>query len=58
MLLCAAKMLRHVNLHDDSHRLVNALEAVIASGKVKTRDLGGYASTTEFTRAVISNLAF
>ncbi|RWS16511.1 putative isocitrate dehydrogenase [NAD] subunit beta-like protein, partial [Dinothrombium tinctorium] len=58
MLLCAAKMLAHVNLPDYSQRLTNALETVIASGKARTRDLGGYASTTDFTRAVISSLAF
>ncbi|RWS30510.1 putative isocitrate dehydrogenase [NAD] subunit beta-like protein [Leptotrombidium deliense] len=58
MLLCAAKMLRHVNLPDYSKRLTDALETVIASGKAKTRDLGGYASTTDFTRSVISALAF
>lgn len=58
MFLCAAKMLKHVNLPDSSAKLVEALEKVIASGKVKTRDLGGYASTTDFTHAVISNLSF
>lgn len=58
MLLCAAKMLRHVNLHEDAVRLTDALTTVIATGKSKTRDLGGYASTTDFTRAVIGNLAF
>jgi len=58
MMLCAAKMLRHVNLHEDSEKLYHSLDKVLKDGKVKTRDLGGYASTTEFTRAVISNLAF
>ena len=58
MLLCASRMLRHVNLHDYSQRLNKAIETVISGGKAKTRDLGGYASTTDFTRAVISNLAY
>lgn len=58
MLLCAVKMLRHVNLHDYATRLEDALLDVIANGKSRTRDLGGYASTTDFTRAVISNLSF
>ncbi|XP_074595378.1 isocitrate dehydrogenase [NAD] subunit beta, mitochondrial [Brevipalpus obovatus] len=58
MLLCAAKMLWHINLGTYAQRLTDAVEKVIASGKVKTRDLGGYASTTDFTRHVINNLSF
>lgn len=58
MLLCAIKMLRHVNLPDYSKRLDDALQTVLREGKVKTRDLGGYAMTTDFTRAVISSLTF
>ena len=58
MLLCAVKMLRHVNLQDYSRRLEEALETVLKEGKVKTRDLGGYAMTSDFTRAVISSLQF
>lgn len=56
MLFCASKMLRHVNLHDYAHLVQNAVEKVIASGKVRTRDQGGYASTTDFTKAVIEQL--
>ncbi|XP_015787651.1 isocitrate dehydrogenase [NAD] subunit beta, mitochondrial [Tetranychus urticae] len=58
MILCATKMLWHVNLHSYARRLTDALEKVINSGKSKTRDMGGYASTTDFTRAVISNISF
>lgn len=56
MLLCAARMLKHVNLCDHSKRIQRAVQKVIIDGKVKTRDLGGYASTTDFTRAIINNL--
>ncbi|KAH7982079.1 hypothetical protein HPB52_002874 [Rhipicephalus sanguineus] len=56
MFLCAAQMLRHVNLHYYATLVKDAVEKVIKSGKVRTRDLGGYASTTEFTSAVIQNL--
>lgn len=56
MLFCASKMLRHVNLHDYAHLVQTAVEKVIASGKVRTRDQGGYASTTDFTKAVIEQL--
>lgn len=58
MLLCAAKMLWHANLGSYAQRLTDAVEKVISSGKAKTRDLGGYASTTDFTKSVIQNLAF
>lgn len=56
MLLCAARMLKHINLNDHSKRIRRAVQKVIKDGKVKTRDLGGYASTTDFTKAVIENL--
>jgi isocitrate dehydrogenase (NAD+) len=58
MLLCAAKMLRHVNLQDHANKLVGAIDTVLKDGKYKTRDMGGYASTTDFSRAVIGSLAF
>ena len=57
MLFCASKMLRHVNLHDYAHLVQTAVEKVIAAGKTRTRDQGGYASTTDFTKAVIEQLS-
>lgn len=56
--MSAIKMLRHVNLHDYANVLVSAVEKVISEGKVRTRDLGGYSSTTDFTRAIIQNLSY
>lgn len=56
MLLCSIKLLRHVNLHDYANLIQKALDKVIESGKVRTRDIGGYASTTDFTLAIIANL--
>ena len=56
MLLCAVKMLRHVNLHGYANQIQSALESVIETGKVRTRDLGGYASNTDFTTAVITKM--
>lgn len=49
-------MLKHVNLCDYSKRIIYSVKKVIKEGKVKTRDLGGYASTTDFTKAVIENI--
>ncbi|XP_050310079.1 isocitrate dehydrogenase [NAD] subunit beta, mitochondrial [Anthonomus grandis grandis] len=56
MLLCASKLLRHVNLTTYSDMVRNAVEKVLADGKVRTKDIGGQSSTQEFTYAVIANL--
>lgn len=56
MLLCAAKMLHHLNLEYHSDLIKKAVEKTIRDGKVRTPDMGGYATTTDFTMAVIRNL--
>lgn len=56
MLFCAVGMLRHVNLVYYANLIAAAVENVLKEGKVKTRDIGGYSSTTEFTQAVIEHL--
>ncbi|KAG8197357.1 hypothetical protein JTE90_013484 [Oedothorax gibbosus] len=56
MLFCAVGMLRHVNLVYYANLIAEAVEKVLREGKVKTRDIGGYSSTTEFTQAVIEHL--
>ncbi|RXG70917.1 Isocitrate dehydrogenase [NAD] subunit beta, mitochondrial [Armadillidium vulgare] len=56
MLLCATKMLRHVNLQYFSDLINNAVYRVIKTGKVKTKDMGGYSKTHEFMQAVVANL--
>ncbi|KAK0419416.1 hypothetical protein QR680_014131 [Steinernema hermaphroditum] len=55
MILSAASMLNHLHLHEYGRGLRESVEKVIKDGKVKTRDLGGHASTSEFTDAVIQN---
>ena len=45
-------MLRHIDEHDAAERIMSALNRVLAAGEVRTRDLGGRATTTEFTAAV------
>ncbi len=54
-ILSGALMLRHLKLQDAAAKLESAVEAVTASG-VKTRDLGGSATTTEFADEVIVRL--
>jgi isocitrate dehydrogenase (NAD+) len=53
-LLAAAKMLQHVGLQSHGEKLKKGVERVLKSGKVKTRDLGGYATTKQFTAAVVN----
>jgi isocitrate dehydrogenase (NAD+) len=46
-------MLMHLNLNSYGIALRRAVEQVIREGKVRTRDMAGYASTTEFANAVV-----
>ncbi len=52
LLLSALLMLRHLGETSAADRIQRALEAVLAKGAVRTRDLGGSSTTSEFTSAV------
>jgi isocitrate dehydrogenase (NAD+) len=52
LLLSALMMLRHLGEDEAATRIMAALNRVLAAGQVRTRDLGGSATTTEFTTAV------
>jgi isocitrate dehydrogenase (NAD+) len=52
----AVLMLAHIGERDASARLQNAIHQVYAEGKNLTGDVGGKASTTQFTDAVIAKL--
>jgi isocitrate dehydrogenase (NAD+) len=52
----AVLMLKHINEREAADRIQNAVEHVLAEGKFLTRDLGGQATTLEFTEAVIRSL--
>lgn len=56
LMLAAAMMLEHVGRHEHAHRLRSALERVLRIDGIKTRDLGGTASTIQFTEAVIRRI--
>jgi isocitrate dehydrogenase (NAD+) len=56
LLLSAVLMLKHLNERERAARVQSALEKVLAEGKVLTRDLGGRATTIEFTDAIIRAL--
>merc|ERR1711936_393483 len=51
-LLAAAKLLQHVGHLHDGQRLKDGVERVLRDGSVRTRDIGGYATTRDFTAAV------
>jgi len=55
LLLSALLMLRHLGEGAIADRIMKALGATLQSG-VKTKDLGGTASTTEFTEAICERL--
>jgi isocitrate dehydrogenase (NAD+) len=52
LLLSAVLMLRHIDEGDAADRVMTALAAVLTDKRVRTRDLGGTASTLEFADAV------
>jgi isocitrate dehydrogenase (NAD+) len=52
LLLSGLLMLDHIGERTAAARIREALTRVLAAGTVRTRDLGGTATTTEFTEAV------
>ena len=56
LLLSALMMLDHIGERDAGVRIRRALYGVFQEGKVLTRDLGGSATTTEFTEAVCRSM--
>ncbi|HKB13186.1 MAG TPA: isocitrate dehydrogenase (NAD(+)) [Vicinamibacterales bacterium] len=52
LLLSAVLMLRHIDEAAAADRIMQALGGVLTDGSVRTRDLGGTATTTEFADAV------
>ena len=56
LLLSACLMLRHLGEADCAQRIETALLNVLKEGKTLTFDLGGTATTQQFTQAVIAHL--
>jgi isocitrate dehydrogenase (NAD+) len=52
LLLSAVLMLRHIDENTAATRIMSALGRVLLEGAVRTRDLGGRASTTSFADAI------
>ena len=57
LLLSAVLMLHHISEAAMAERIMNALGMVLAEDGVRTRDLGGTATTTEFADAICRRLA-
>jgi isocitrate dehydrogenase (NAD+) len=57
LLLSAVLMLRHIGEDEIADRTARALGLVLGDDQIRTRDLGGTASTTEFASAVCRRLA-
>ncbi len=55
-ILSATLMLRHLGEHAAAARIVTAVERVLGAGRCRTRDIGGTASTTQVTAALIKAL--
>lgn len=56
LILSSAQMLQHIGLAKHADLIENAVRQVIAEQKVRTADLGGTATTKEFTQAVINKI--
>ncbi len=56
IMMSALLMLRHIGEMDAADRMEKALMDVFTEGKVRTKDLGGTASTSEFASAIIEKL--
>lgn len=56
LLFSSLLMLRHMNMFDYANKINKAVLKVLKDGKHVTGDLGGNASTTEYTKAIIDEL--
>ncbi len=56
LLLSATMLLRHIGENERAARIESALNAAMADGSAKTRDVGGTATTAGYATAVIAKL--
>jgi isocitrate dehydrogenase (NAD+) len=56
IMMSALLMLRHIGEMDAAERMEKALMEVFAEGEVRTKDLGGTASTADFASAIIEKI--
>ena len=53
LLLAAAQLCEHCDMHDKAKAIRSAIREVLTAKDRLTADLGGSASTTEFTQAIL-----
>jgi isocitrate dehydrogenase (NAD+) len=58
LLMSAIMMLRHINEGERADAVMRAMTAVLAGGDVRTRDLGGSSTTTEFADAICHHIEY
>jgi isocitrate dehydrogenase (NAD+) len=56
LLLSAVLMLRHIGEGAMADGVMRAVETVLAEGRIRTRDLGGTATTAEYAEAIARRL--
>lgn len=56
LLLSACMLLDHIEQHETAERIRNAVDQVVREGTVRTVDMGGTASTKEYTQALVRAL--
>ena len=56
LLLSGSMLLRHLGLDEHANRISKAIYEVIGENKHRTRDMGGSATTHEFTNAILSKM--
>ena len=49
-------MLKSMNLRRHARIVGDAVDKTLKAGKVRTKDLGGHATTGQFVQAIISNI--
>jgi isocitrate dehydrogenase (NAD+) len=56
LLMSAIVMLRYLGEKEAGQKVEDAMMAVFAEGKIRTKDLGGTAKTNEFARAIVEKI--
>lgn len=56
LILPALELLKDLGEAPAADRIRNAMDVVLVEGKVRTRDIGGSASTTTFTEAIVAKM--
>ena len=56
LILCAVEMLKYINEFGAAKKIEKALYKVLKCGIVKTFDLGGHSSCSDFTKEILKNI--